>query len=83
MPITQSNGTTVATGKGVDVFRFLSVRGTLKLEKMGLKHSGGPLRPRLAKEFGLKPRDSHDMYIAKCQELIDAAHAADVKENTS
>lgn len=57
-------------------FRLLSVRGQLKLESKGLKSSGGALRPRLAKEFGLKPRDSHEKYIAHVQALLDAAFKA-------
>lgn len=53
------------------LFRLASIRGQLKLEKAGLKSSGGALRPRLAKEFNLKPRDSHDKFIAAVQAAID------------
>jgi hypothetical protein len=48
----------------VSAFRLLSIRAQLRLEKMGMKSSGGALRPRLAKEFGLASRDPHDKYIA-------------------
>ena len=51
-------------------FRLLSIKHQLKLEKLGLKSSGGALRPRLAKEFGLKPRAPHAEYIAKIEELL-------------
>lgn len=78
MPIKPiEGGGLVATGRGVDVFRLVSVKHQLKMEKVGMKSSGGPLRPRLAKEFGLKPRDPHDKYIAKVEELIEQARAAD------
>ena len=53
-----------------NAFRLLSIKHQLKLEKLGLKSSGGALRPRLAKEFGLKPRDSHATYIAKIEEEL-------------
>jgi hypothetical protein len=60
----------VITGKGIDAFRLLSIKHQLKLEKLGLKSSGGALRPRLAVEFGLKPRDSHDKFIAKIEGML-------------
>jgi hypothetical protein len=59
------------TGDGVTYFRMASLKSQLRLEKVGMKSSGGALRPRLAKEFGLKPRDSHDLYIAHCQAYLD------------
>jgi hypothetical protein len=55
-----------------EFFRLLQIRGMLKLEKVGLTHSSGlRIRPRVAKEFGLKPRDSYDKYIAAVQLKID------------
>ncbi len=59
----------------ISIFRLLSVKYQLKLEGLGLKSSGGPLRPRLAAEFGLKPRAPHAAYIAKCEELLAEAKA--------
>jgi hypothetical protein len=54
-------------------FRLLSLRAQLRLEAHGLKSSGGAIRPRIAKEFGLSPRASRDTYIIainnKLQEL--------------
>ena len=47
----------------IAAFRLLSLRYQLRLEAGGIKSSGGAIRPRIAKEFGLKPRDSHDKYI--------------------
>lgn len=44
-------------------FRLASVKGMLSLESKGLKSRGGALRPRLAAEFGLKPRDSYAKFI--------------------
>lgn len=52
-------------------FRLLSLRGALKLESKGLHSTGGALRPKLAAEFGLKPRDSHDKFLAAVQTKID------------
>lgn len=64
--------TQVFTGEGVDYFRLCSIKHQLRMEKAGMKSSRGALRPRLADEFGLKPRDNHDKYIAHVQGLIDA-----------
>jgi len=67
---------TCQTPDEISIFRLLSVKHQLNFEKMGMKSSGGALRPRLAKEFGLKPRDSYEMYIAAVQKKIDEVHAA-------
>lgn len=53
--------------KQVEYFRFSSIKHQLKLEKLGLKSRGGALRPRLAKEFGLKPRATYEEFIAYCE----------------
>lgn len=57
----------------INGFRFISLKGQLKLEALGMKSSGGPLRPRLAQEFGLKPRSPHKDYIAYCEAKIAKA----------
>lgn len=57
----------VNTPDGISYFRFASIKGMLNLESKGLYGRGGALRPRLAKEFGLKPRDSYAKYIAYCE----------------
>lgn len=48
-----------------EIYRLLSLRGMLKLEAAGMTTRGGALRPRLAAELGLKPRDSHAAFIAE------------------
>jgi len=65
--------TTLTSPAQINAFRFLSVKHQLKFEKMGMKSSGGALRPRLAKEFGLSPRAPHADYIAYCEKQIAAA----------
>jgi hypothetical protein len=52
-------------------YRLCVLKQHLKLEKMGMKHSGGAIRPRIAAELGLKPLDSHDKFIAKIEELLN------------
>lgn len=47
----------------IQAVRLLSLRGMLRLEKVGMKTRGGALRPRIAKEFGLSPRAKHDAFI--------------------
>ncbi len=65
---------TATTPDEITYFRFASIKQQLKLEKLGMKSSGGSLRPRLAAEFGLKPRAPHDDYIAYCQAKMDALY---------
>lgn len=66
-----NNETQILTGEGVDYFRFASIKQQLRMEKAGLKSSGGALRPRLCNEFGLKPRAPHEDYIKYCQDKLD------------
>lgn len=63
---------TVITGNvGIQKFRLISLKGQLRLEKLGLKSSGGAIRPRIAKVFGLAPRASHQAYIDAIQVKLD------------
>jgi hypothetical protein len=68
--------TVIATADGVKYARLASLKGMLKLEKVGLKTRGGALRPRIAEEFGLNKRDPHDKFIAEIQSRMDAILAA-------
>lgn len=70
MTIEQTANAVTATGTGVEIYRLLSQKMQLKLEAVGLKSSGGALRPRLAKGLGLRPRDSHEKFIAKIDEKL-------------
>lgn len=69
-----SNNETIVcdTADSIAHFRLASLKGQLKMEKHGMKGSMSPLRPKLAAEFGLKPRDSHDKFIAVIQAKMDA-----------
>lgn len=64
----------------VSYFRLAQMKGALKLEKVGMKGRQGALRPQIAKELGLKPRDTYDTYIAviqaKMNEMLAAQEAA-------
>jgi hypothetical protein len=59
----------------INFFRFASLKHQLKLEGRGLRSSGGALRPRLAAEFGLGPRDDRHFYIDYCQARMDEIKA--------
>ena len=61
------------TPDAISHFRLASLKQQLRMEKAGLKSSGGAIRPRIAKEFGLSPRAPHDEYIALIQDLMDKA----------
>ena len=66
--------TVVNTPDGIAAFRLLSLRGMLKLEKVGLKTRGGALRPRICAEFGLNKRDPHDVFIAAINAQLAVLH---------
>lgn len=68
----QREGITCTTPDQIAFFRLASLKQQLKMEKVGLKSSGGAIRPRIAAEFGLKPRDSHDKFIAAVQAKMDS-----------
>lgn len=61
-----------------ETFRLLSLKHQLSLESLGMKSSGGPIRPRICKEFGLKARDSHKAFIAVIQAKIEEVQNAQV-----
>lgn len=71
-----SAGVILTTHDEINFYRFASLKGSLKLESKGLKNRSGPLRPQLAVEFGLKPRDSHDKYIAFCLQKMTEYYVA-------
>lgn len=58
------------TGEQISTYQLMVVRAAIKLEKLGLKHSGGSVRARWAAQLGLKPRDAHDKFVNKLTELI-------------
>jgi hypothetical protein len=64
--------TMLNTPAQINGFRFASLKGMLTMESKGMKTRGGPLRPRLAAEFGLRARAPYADYIAHCQKQIDA-----------
>ncbi len=66
-----ADGSFVATGKGVGYVRLASLKGMLNLESKGLKSRAGPLRPKLAAEFGLKPRAPYTDFIAAIQAKME------------
>ena len=51
----------------ISYFRLASLKGMVKMEQAGFSTRGGAIRPRIAAEFGLKSRDSHDKFIAAIQ----------------
>jgi hypothetical protein len=71
----RDDGLAFTTEDEIAFFRFASLKHQLKLEGRGLRSSGGALRPRLAAEFGLGPRDSREHYIDYCQARMDELKA--------
>lgn len=67
-----TQATVCNTPEAISHFRLASLRGMVKLEKIGMQTRGGAIRPRIAAELGLKPRDSYEKFLA----AIDTALAA-------
>ena len=75
MPIEKlAGGGIICTGEGVNVFQLLAIKGALKLERAGMKHSRGSVRAKAKQLTGLKTND-YDRLIAGIDELV--AMAAD------
>ena len=69
------SGTIINRPNGIHLFQLLALRGAMNLESKGMRHSSGPLRPRWAATFGLKPRDKHEKYIAAIEAAIKEIEA--------
>lgn len=67
--------TVISAPEGIQYARLASIKGRIKLEKVGMKFKGGSTRARVAEEFGLKPRAPHDEFIrvieARMQEILN------------
>jgi hypothetical protein len=67
------------TPNGINYVRLASLKGMVTLESKGMKGRGGPIRPRIAAEFGLKPRAPYAEFITAIQsrmaELLPVAQA--------
>lgn len=61
---------------GISLFRLLSIRGRIKLEAMGLKGRGASTKSLVAAEFGLKPRDKPEKFLAAIDTKIAEVKAA-------
>lgn len=78
-----SQGTTLSGPIEVEYANWAFLKGQLKMERVGLKHSamkGKALRPKYAKLLGLKPRDDYELYIQAVQAKMDALIEAKLKE---
>ena len=76
-----SNEGFIVTGKDGSgpggLFQLMAVRGALRMEKLGMKHSKlGKIRKPWAIKLGLKANASYDEVIAEIERRL-----ADIKEN--
>lgn len=63
---------TMLTGKGVEYGQLAALKGAVKLEKLGMKHSSGKsMRKAACTLLGLKPRTSYDDVISAIQKRMD------------
>ena len=68
------------TPNQISFVRLASLKGMVKLEKAGMKTRAGAIRPRIAAELGLKPRDTFDTFINTIEAKM--ALALDVERTT-
>lgn len=55
--------TTLTNSDEIAYYRLAVIKGRLKLEANGLRGRGRAMRPRMAAEFGLNPRDTFAAFI--------------------
>jgi hypothetical protein len=67
-----ANVTTLTNSDEMAYYRLAVIKGRLKLEANGLRGRGGAMRPRMAAEFGLKPRDTFEAFIAVAERRMAA-----------
>lgn len=67
---------TLTNSKQMEAYRMSVIKARLTLESKGLKGRGGAMRPRMAAEFGLSPRDSFEKFLAVAEEKRAALEAA-------
>lgn len=70
----------ITTPEGINAYRLASIRAALRLESVGMKTRGGALRPKIAKELGLRPRDSYATFIKELDTRIAASKFGDTAE---
>lgn len=70
-----TNGFIATTPTQISIVRLAALKGMIRMEQAGMKTRGGALRPRIAAELGLKPRDSYEKFTAKIVEMMNAEHA--------
>lgn len=79
-----SSAMIASTPNQIGYVRLASLKGMVTLESKGLKGRGGPIRPRIAAELGLKPRAPYADFITAIQsrmtELLPAIQAEKAEE---
>lgn len=68
---TQDQTITLSGEDELAYFRLAQLKGALKIEGAGMKVRQSPLRPKIAAEFGLKPRAKHSEFISVIQAKMD------------
>lgn len=71
---TTGGGFVANTPESIAYVRLASLKGMVTLESKGMKSRSGPIRPKIAAELGLKPRDGYNKFIeaikAKMETII-------------
>lgn len=60
--ISDSGGTFITGERDIHLAQLIAQRGAVRLEKLGMRHSGGSVTARIKKHYNLK--GNHDKVIA-------------------
>ena len=64
------------TGKlQIKACQIIAQRGAVRLESLGMRHSGGNITPKLKKHYGMKRNATHADVIAKLNEELASIEA--------
>jgi hypothetical protein len=76
--IEETGGGMMITGIHVKLYRMLSMRGAIKLESMGMKHSRGSITALAKREFGWTGNRAKILALLDAEiEKFKAEHPAD------
>lgn len=71
LALIQKDNEMTLSGLSLRAFRIRTQMRAVKLERVGMKHSGGNLTPKLKEFYQLPKRASYDALLKKMQEELD------------
>lgn len=83
MGVKDTGGSTVVTGKGIEVYQLLVVKSALELEKLGLRSRGGSIRKGWALRFQLPANATRDDVIEAIEAQLESLRPKVQAENAA